>query len=88
MVQWAGVTGAFGCFRERVNAPAGRSHSIQRQIVPGQIRRPIRIAVPDHLPIGDGLLVAPPRPVRVHRDGQFLDLLDQLPGGQFRRSRH
>jgi hypothetical protein len=60
MIQGTTVTGTFHGFRQRINVPAGRNYPIQRQITPGQIRRSIRIAIPDHSPVSDSLLITPP----------------------------
>ncbi|MDQ4010125.1 MAG: hypothetical protein M3228_05370 [Actinomycetota bacterium] len=82
MIHGTTVTSAFHGFRQRIDVPAGRSYSIHWQIAPGQVRRPIRIAMPDHLPVGHSLLITPPGPARVNGNGLLLDLFDQLPSGQ------
>lgn len=82
VIDGAGVPGAFDGLGQRVNAAAGCGDPVDGQVVPGQVRRSIGVAVPDHLALSDGLFAAALSPVRVEGDGEFLDLLDDLPGGQ------
>lgn len=69
-----------------VSYAAGSSDSVNRQVVPRHVCRSVRIAVTDHLALGQSLPVPALHPVRVDGDGQLRDLFDELAGGQCRRA--
>ncbi len=49
------ITGAFAAHLSASMCPLGAAIR-SKEVALGQVRRPVRIAVPDRLPLGDGLL--------------------------------